>query len=79
MLMFLALENQAYSSPDASELTVCSSDSRFCDQQSVEGFKYGDDFLDKFLFFLAFLKYRELERLDEFLSNGDGYCKECMI
>ena len=29
MLMFLALENQAYSSPDASELTVCSSDSRF--------------------------------------------------
>ena len=29
MLMFLALENQAYSSPDASELTVCSSDSWF--------------------------------------------------
>jgi len=29
MLMFLALENQACSNPDASELMICSSDSRF--------------------------------------------------
>jgi len=29
MLTFLALENQACSSPDASELTICSSDLQF--------------------------------------------------
>ena len=46
-----------------------------CERRSVKGFKYGDDFLDKFLSFLTFLGYRELGRLDKFLSDGDGYCK----
>jgi len=41
--------------------------------------KYGDDFLDEFLFFFTFLGYRELGKLDKFLSNGDGYCKGYMI